>query len=357
MIVVNARFLTQEITGVQRYSIEISKQLHQLNRELVFLAPRNIRHHDTARELNVRTCGINRGHLWEQVDLPLTLKKMGNPLLLNLAARGPMFYQNQVITIHDMSPMVDPGWFSGSFNWYYRNVFPILVKHARRIITVSSFSKQEIHRYLNIEPERIAVVYGAPGRCFASRPSTTGSQEKPSDIVLSVSSLNPRKNLNRLIQAFMQADLPDMRLIVVGTGHASFRRDRGHTQSAGDGRIEFMGRVSDAELAELYGKARFFVFPSLYEGFGLPPLEAMSCGCPVICSNRASMPEICGDAALWVDGMNTAELAGAMKKLDRDGPMREELRQKGFHRVKAFSWENSALRLLDELEHLQADME
>src|SRR3972149_8611226 len=144
MIIVNSRFLTQKITGVQRNAIEISRELRKLYPDITFISPQNIYHRNIASELNVILFGRLRGHLWEQIDLHRYLNKNNKPLLLNMANTAPISYKNQIVTICDLSFLRHPEWFSKTFYFYYRFLIPKIVKNSLKIVTISKFSKNEI---------------------------------------------------------------------------------------------------------------------------------------------------------------------------------------------------------------------
>ena len=343
MVCINARFLTQRITGTQRYAIEISTHINKylLSNEIFFLSPKNVLHSSLAAKLQVRTLGKLSGHLWEQMELPIFLKKKDNPLLVNLLNTGPLFYKNQVLTVHDLAFLRYPHWFSRKFYYFYRFLIPKLSKISRKIITVSEFSKKEIVSLLGIPSSKIEVVYNAVSNKFKYDP-----HREKDDIILSVSSIDPRKNFIRLILAFKRLNLPQYKLLIVGSENKIFSNSEIRNLIKEVPNVEFTGYVSDDELVKLYQKAKLFVYPSLYEGFGLPPLEAMACGTPVIVSNTASLPEVCGDAAYYVNPYDEKDIARGLETVLKDERLQKELTQKGLERVRMFSWEKSAAKLL-----------
>ncbi len=289
-IYVNARFLTQRITGVQRYAIEISRELKMLSPDIKFVAPRNIILDDVAEELNIVVHGKMSGHLWEQWELPRFLKKRGDPLLINLGNTSPLHYKNKIVVIHDVAFMRNRQWFSKKFYFYYKFIVARAAREALKIITVSEFSKREICELLNISADKIEIVYGAA-------PNESGDGDgkaicRSGRYILAVSSLDPRKNFGNLIEAFVTSGMRDVRLIIVGSQSGIFRNKKLKEAIGSNPDIIFTGYVSDRELADLYRSAELFIYPSLYEGFGIPPLEAMACGCPVIVSRASSLPEI-----------------------------------------------------------------
>ncbi|BEL93733.1 glycosyl transferase family 1 [Serratia marcescens] len=340
MIYVNARFLTQEMTGVQRFAEEISLSLRSIRDDVVFVSPPGILREDVAKKLGVEIIGHRAGHAWEQVDLPRYLKKKGSPLLINLCSTAPIFYTNKVVTHHDVIYKRYPQSYSKSFRVFYNTLVPLMLKSSKKLITVSEFSKKEISEAFNYNANNIVVVSNAVNSSFT--PSRDhGSKER---YLLLVSSKNYHKNFHGAIAAFSQlAGYGNLSLKIIGAANGSFS-EMNLTNEHVDN-IEFMGRVDDAALIKLYQGALGFVFPSYYEGFGIPPLEAQACGCPVISSNKASMPEVLLDSALYFDPYNIDDIALHMKELIDDENLRSELREKGYLNVKRFSWYSSASKV------------
>jgi len=341
-LAVNCRFLSQRLTGVQRAAIELSKQIKLLDPSVAFLAPKNILYKDLAENLNVTTIGNLTGHLWEQFELPTFLTKQGLPLLLNLCNTAPLRYPRYVVTIHDLAPIRNPAWYSLPFRTYYRFMTPIIAKKALKVITDSSFSKQEIMELLHIPENHIKVIpLAVPANI--SRLAHKRLTYENGKYVLAVSSIDPRKNFARLIKAFARANLHDVKLILVGSKNRVFSHQKLENTSQN---VHFKGYLPDDELVTLYQHALCLIYPSLYEGFGLPPLEAMACGCPVIVSKTASLPEICGDAAYYVDPYDVDSIAEGIYKVATDEHLRKTLIDKQTKRVAMFSWEKSAQEML-----------
>jgi len=340
MLLVNSRFLTQKITGTQRYAIEISKQLSRLLK-CIFLVPRDILHKELASSLQVKTIGRLTGHLWEQIELPAYIKKQKNPLLINLINTAPLLLKNQIVTIHDLAFLRYPKWFSKRFYYFYRFLIPRIVVTSKKIITVSEFSKKEIVSILEVPEEKVDVIYNAVSEKFKYNPSI-----RKQNYILTVSSLDPRKNLRNLILAFKKANLKKYKLIIIGSKNKVFADVKIKTLIKEVSNVEFTGYVSDEKLIKLYQQAKLFVYPSLYEGFGIPPLEAMACGTPAVVSNVTSLPEIYGDAAYYVNPYDVNDIARGIYTVLKDENLQMELIRRGLERVKLFSWENSAKKLL-----------
>lgn len=343
MLFVNARFLTQHITGVQRYAIEISKQLKfKLRDGVVFLSPENIVHNEIARNLGVRVIGKNSGHIWEQLDLPVYIKREGSPLLLNLANTAPVFYKNKICVIHDIAYERFPQTFDWKFRLFYKFLIPKILKNSRKIMTVSKFSRNEISQLYGIQSDRIDIVYNSVNTTFKN--IRTENKEK---YILAVSSLHYQKNFHSLIEAFDGLGDENIKLFLVGEINKNFTNLNLLEKIKNNTNIIFIGRVSDKELTRLYSNAICFVFPSFYEGFGIPPLEAQSCGCPVVCSNAASLPEIYGDSVVYFNPYNVEDMRGKIRMVLNDENLQNELRAKGFENIKRFSWEESAQKIIN----------
>lgn len=337
MIIVNARFLTQPISGVQRYAIEICLELKKINPDIVFVAPRNILHHGIAKQLDVKVVGVLKGHLWEQIDLPLYLKKQGNPLLLNLCNTAPIFYANKVVTIHDVAFERFPQTFSWKFRYAYQFIIPRIAKSSKHIVTVSSFSRDELIAMYRLNEDNITVVHNAVSVFF--KQSLSDDSEK---YILAVSSLNYQKNFLALVKAFNKLSNKITKLFLVGAINNNFADYNLLQEIESNENIQFVGRVDDDELVRLYSNAQCFVYPSLYEGFGIPPLEAQACGCPCVVSNAASLPEVCGDSVLYCDPYSVDDIADKISIVLSSKALQDELRTKGFENIKRFSWEKSA---------------
>lgn len=349
MIFINSRFLTQNISGVQRYAEQICLSLKKLRDDLIFVAPHGIKLQESASALKVECIGRNRGHLWEQLDLPLYLQRRGKPLLISISSTGPMFYRNQIATHHDINYARFPQSYTRLFRLAYRTITPILLSRARTIVTSSNFSRGEISSFYGLEESNFLVLPAAVDDSFRPRPP----QPEQAKYLLAVSSPAAHKNFNRMIQAFLSLrGHPDLQLHIVGAVTNIFSDPDLQRMASRDPRIRFLGRLSDAELIEQYQGATAFVFPSLYEGFGIPPLEAQACGCPVVAANAASIPEVLQASALYFDPLDVNHMAAAMQRVLTDQPLREALRLHGLNNAERFSWDLSAQRLSQRIDAL-----
>jgi len=334
----NTRVLQAPLTGMQRYVLELG---NRFGGKIELISPQ-------------RSLSRAQGNTWEQFSLPM---KLGNSVLFSPANTGPLIVSNQVVTIHDVAqldrsyvPELNDDIDSKAGAWY-RFLTPRLVKRVAHVITISEFSKARILAHARMDERRITVVpNGVDARFRPHKPDEVFEKLKglhlPSrHYALCVGSLEPRKNLARLLQAWsrIQMRMPnEVWLVLTGKrGNA-----RVFTDAAGldalPPRVHVTGHVPDDVLPALYGGATVFVFPSVYEGFGLPPLEAMASGVPVLTGNRTSLPEVVGDAALTVDPYDVQAIADGLAKLIDDGDLRDELAKRGRERAARFTWRLAA---------------
>lgn len=331
MAIVNGRYATQRMTGVQRYAAEIVSRL--ANRVSV-VKPQ-------------RAFGGIRGHVWEQIQLPRSTK---GSLLWSPCNTGPLRHRRQVVTVHDCAFHDCPEAFSKQFRLWYEWLLPRLTHRVAKVITVSEFSRNRIVDLLGVPHEKVAVVQNAVSPSFCRTDKTTidamrGRLGLPEKYVLSLCSIEPRKNLNRLLQAWklVSERLSGHVLVVAGGRSAVFRE----ALSTIPENVLFPGFVDDLDLPGLYSGASCFVYPSLYEGFGLPVLEAMACGTPVVCSNNTSLPEVSGDAALSVDPLDVEAIGRAVEEILIDGELRNSLRVRAIQQASQFSWDRASDEIWD----------
>lgn len=344
--------MTQGVTGVQRYAIEMVSSLANLQShyQFVVVAPPGKLVSDVPNIIQDKF--PFGGHLWEQLRLPWLVKKMRADLLWCPGNTAPLitFGVPMVLSLLDAAPFSGPEWFSTQFRTYYRILMPIVGRIASKIITISKFSRNELIQYNLVgKNNSIAVVYcgiiplKARRGELAKRMATLQNKK----YVLSLGSRDPRKNIARLLAAWnnIPENIKDGRVLALaGKADKVFSKEEIPTIPQG---VLFLGYVSDDQLFDLYSQADAFVFPSIYEGFGLPPLEAMSCGTPVLVSHVTSLPEVCGDAALYCNPYDLDDISDKLIKVLTDKSLVIELRKRGIERAKCFSWEKSARQLVD----------
>lgn len=358
---INGRFLSQRQTGVQRFAGETVRAIDTLlagDRSAwpgpaVLWIPRGVRP-PSFQVIETREAGhvFRSGYGWEQAELPLAAR---SGVLLGLCGLGPLVRRRQVLVIHDATPCVSPESFKPSFRLAYRILIPALGRIARRIVTISDFSRREIAQWYGIPAERMSLcaegaehILNHPSDpAILTRYGLSGGVGGGAPFFLAVGVGSPNKNVDRVIEAFARAGLPpDAKLALTGR-----RDDRVHPP--GDirtsPRVVHLGHVGDGELRALYESALALVYPSLYEGFGLPPIEAMACGCPVVISDQPALLETSGSgAAALVCGMRDVDgLAGHMSRLAADPLLRAELSAKGLVHARRFQWRTTAASLLE----------
>jgi len=403
-ITVNTRVLSHPVTGVERYTLEL---LQRFGDSVVRIAPQ-------------AALGGIRGHAWEQLVLPM---RVGNDLLFSPCNTGPLAVANQVLTIHDVAALDHPEWLNAKFALWYRWLTPRLARRVKHIIAVSEFTRSRIIAHTGVAPEKITVIAnGVDLRFRPMEPEAIQEALVPLALpsrryVLSLGSIEPRKNLPRLLEAWgkILPTLPeDVWLVVAGARNTRVFRsmttdhgskvypgapgsnggnggdspqrhkdtkddiekqesriqnpeakcqipnanssrsvplpkpsgscllDSGFCEPGAQLRVHFTGRVADELLPALYAGAMAFAYLSVYEGFGLPPLEAMAAGTPVITGNLTSIPEVVGEAGMMVDPLDVDAIARGLKELVENQELRSRLGEAGVERAKQFTWDKAA---------------
>jgi glycosyltransferase involved in cell wall biosynthesis len=293
--------------------------------------------------------------------LPKDVKVVHFPYFEPFFLARPIYKRfKTVVTVHDLTPIVFPEAFpkgiKGEIKWQMQK---FALKRANAVITDSKSSKKDIQKYAGVRESKIHVVYLAAGEGFRQMANGKWQIEirkrygLPEKFALYVGDVTWNKNLPRLVDAVKKTQIP---LVMVGKSLVSEDYDKTNPWNADlnrvneltkdDPNILKLGFVSDEELVQLYNLATVFVMPSLYEGFGLPILEAMACGCPVITSKESSLPEVADEAAFYVDAYDVQSIASGIKKVFDDKELREELKEKGLKNIQRFSWKDTASKTL-----------
>jgi glycosyltransferase involved in cell wall biosynthesis len=320
-IIVNGRFLTRRVTGVERYGREIL-------------------------QLIGGSCRVERpggsldgpmGHTWEQFILPCRVNSQS--ILWSPANTGPLWLSNQVLTIQDLSPLEHPEWFQKIFSAWYRLFLPLLAKRVRKILVPSEYVKHKVAARFGVD--NILVTSAGVNKEFFHPSALKPTRDLPAEYVLFVGSLEPRKNLTALFKAWnkIKDQFTDVWLVIAGDTGKVFHATSLPQEME---RVLFLGYITDEDLPSLYARAKLFVFPSLDEGFGLPPLEAMACGTPVIASNGGALPEVIGEAGMIFNLSETDGLPKTMIACLSDEKLCLSLREKGLSRANLFSWQKAA---------------
>ncbi|MFG1374578.1 glycosyltransferase family 1 protein [Xanthobacter oligotrophicus] len=352
---VNGRFIGRPVTGVERFATLVLKEIvaraeTEPSLRWTVLAPSGVERPSWLGPLPFRNVGRLSGHPWEQTEL-FWASRGGT--LVNLCNSGPVLHGRQLTVIHDALVYRHPENFSRLYGTVHRQLGHLLARRAR-LATVSEFSQRELSGLLGVPAASIAVIPNAVDHMAEIEPDVSvldrfGLQGKR--FLLAVGSPAPNKNLARAVRAFLALNRDDISFVTVGKAAAAFARsDLGDVPPT----VVATGRLSDAEVQALYRSAVALIFPSLYEGFGIPPLEAMTAGCPVLAADIPAVREVCADAALYFDPLDEASMADAMRRCADPAFEGAGLREAGHLRTRAFSWEASALRLLEALRPLEA---
>lgn len=321
-LIINGRFLHRRISGVERYAREVSQRL-----------PSSVRFARPPQQLKGW-----KGHLWEQIVLP---GLVGNEVLWSPANTGPLFTDRQVVTIHDAFPLDHPEWYREEFARWYQLLLPRLARQAKVVVTVSEYARARISSLLGLPAGSIVV---APGGVDRARFSPLSEAQKnqfraswglPATYLLFLSPVDPRKNLKGMLAAWEQVreQFPEAVLVIAGFS--------GQSQAFGK-QVRTIGYVDESCLASLYSAATVFAIPSLDEGFGLPALEALACGVPLLAARAGALPEVAGEAALFVDPTRPEDIARGIETLLGDPALRQELVLKGYAQVRKYTWERTA---------------
>ncbi|MEG3663272.1 glycosyltransferase family 1 protein [Celeribacter halophilus] len=350
-LLLNGRFLTRQLTGVDRVATELSVAIMaMLEKQKVSMALpaqpilNKVTRPKALLRLDIHPTFRLRGYAWEQLALSVASPESW---LLSLCNLGPIFRSQQVIMIHDAQVFSQPEVYSNVFRWVYHAILPRVARRARVVLTVSDFSRRELESFGVIPSGKAVVVHNGVdhmAKIEADSEALCRYGLQVNRYFLAIGSLAAHKNLPMLIAAARSRQDASLPLIVAGGGNSQVFRDQGLTEEQG---IRFLGRVTDEELKALYEGARALVFPSKTEGFGLPALEAMFCGCPVIATTGGAVPEVCGDAAIYADPEEPDEWVAAMEKLAVDTSLCNDLSRRGSVRAAGFTWERAAKVLLD----------
>jgi len=359
--------------GIGRYTRELVTALLELesaHRYTIFAATGGMEVGDWRAEIRgnhirFRTLPLSDdwiARLWHRLRLPVPVEIITGPLDIfyspDFVLPPTRRNTHTLLTVHDLSFLHYPEHFVPGLVHYLSRVVPRSVARADRVLADSEATRADLITKLGTEPEKIEVLYSGVDARFRPEKEPGESErlrarytvgDRP--YVLSVGTLQPRKNYIRLIQAFARLTdsrphpFADLRLLIAGGRGWLYQDILAAAEQHGD-RVRLLGFVEDVDLPALYRNAVLFAFPSLHEGFGLPVLEAMACGVPVVCSDRSSLPEVAGDASLLVDPLDTDGLSDAMARVLEDHDLRQEMIARGIAQAARFKWEQAARQLL-----------
>jgi glycosyltransferase involved in cell wall biosynthesis len=355
-IAINGRFLLRPPTGVDRFAFEVVRSLDQLIDEqhpavsalsVEILLPESGKPVSKPfRNISTRIVPGGTGQLWEQLHLPRAAR---GALLLNLCNTAPLFLRHQVTVLHDAAPMRVPESYSRAFRAWYGFLAPLIGRSCRRIVTVSQFSSRELRDAYRIPAKKIGVVSESGEHMLRHGEDADilrkhGLGLRP--FVLAVSSLTRHKNFGLVVDALrLIPDAPFDVVVAGGTDPAVYGSRAAELPAS----VKRIGFVSDGELKALFREATCFVHPSRYEGFGLPPVEAMTLGCPVIASDLPAVREACGDAAIYISPDDPVALAAEIGRVTSNHTLRASLRARGLARAGELTWRATAEQLLNEI--------
>jgi glycosyltransferase involved in cell wall biosynthesis len=363
-VLIDASSLGGGVSGAGRYAYELLDALMPMARELRFeiiVPPSDSRNWDIghwSRQKNVTMTPADIRGVGPRRQLYFLRHSFQYDLFHSLSSYLPLFVQGRsLVTVHDLKYVHFPSYFRGLGSLKHRYITAMIRQSARtadHVLTVSEHTRSDIVTEFDIESKDVTVVPHGPG---GVQTDINGSPPVDGSYLFFVGSLRPHKNLAALVDAYNElqnrADGTYAKLAIAGAEYGDSLtelRDRISAPYRND--VEFLGRVDDDTLARLYAHATAFVYPSLYEGFGLPPLEAMGYGTPVIASNRTSIPEVVGDAGIYVDPTDTTALADALEHVLTSEATRDRLRERGRQRYQEFSWERTARETLAVYERL-----
>jgi glycosyltransferase involved in cell wall biosynthesis len=343
---INGRYLTQPVTGVQRYAHEIVAALDALlatahplasDLELTLIAPAHI----TVPRLQAIRHRIVRGgsgHGWEQLALTAAAPRR----LISLCNTGPLAVRDQVVCIHDVNTRTCPESYAPAFRAFYRVLHPALGYTARHIATVSDYSADELARHRICRRDKIMVMPDGHEHAIRWKPvhSTRTAAAAGPRTILIIGSPAPHKNVDLILRLAPDLAAAGLRVAVAGLRDAKvFNKTPGLRDAEN---VFWLGRITNEELAALLRDCLCLAMPSFVEGFGLPALEAMALGCPVVVSDRASLPEVCGNAALYAAPTEPEAWLAHFVRLASDGALRQTLVARGRAQARRFSWMRSA---------------
>ena len=354
-IVFNGKFLSAAPTGVHRVADEIVHAVDELlaerdaladRFEFELLTPPDVLRCPVLRRIRVRSCGRFTRRAWEQYDLP---RHAAGRTVVSLCNLGPVVLRNAITMIHDAQVYSAPTSYGWAFRLWYRLVQPVLGRRHRAVLTVSEFSKRELARFGVTRPGKIRVVLNGADHMRRIVPAGSARARHrllDAPYVMAPASLQAHKNVKVLLRAFSSARAGGLRLVLYGpAARADFER----AGLAVPGSVRFVGRIDDEDMSALLRGAHCLAFPSLTEGFGLPPLEAMWVGCPVVAAPRGAVPEVCGDAALYAEPDDPEAWWRAFDALRTDPALRERLVADGLARSRLFTWRRAGEATLEVL--------
>ena len=365
----DGRFLAEPSVGIGKYAANLIRSISSCdlhNTYIIFVAQPISNIMFLSDRIKFVVLRAPNRSLWEQGVLPVALKRHHIDLYHCLGELGiPLLGKTvSVLTVLDIIPVLFQEFQSYRPNWVYKRILPRMIQKCQKVITISECSKNDIVNYLGVPADKVEVIY--PGVEGFYRPIKDADRIlkqlkkiglDPGSYILYVGGLHPRKNLGALLEAFhgylSKAKTRQIFLVIVGQTSPYGDEIANQAKALGiQQRVLFTGHVDEEDLLYLYNGAKLFVYPSKYEGFGLPPLEAMACGCPVIVSKTSSLPEVVGEAGVYFNPEDKISLLEAMTQVLEKEALRTDLSERGLRRSSYFSWKKAAEKTLQVYESI-----
>lgn len=361
---INATVLHDKPSGLGIYTINIIKELSKIigkeHSIIVYTSNAeifkdcNVEVRLVPKQISSKYGKVGGGlrFLWSQFVFPSLLKKDKIDLIYSSTHHGTFFTNiPQILTIHDLLAIVFPNQHKLQY-YYFKYITPLLLKKTKGIVTVSNNTKKDLEKEYNCQD--VQIVYNSYDINHFVKKENSKCKAQFGDYILFIGASYPHKNLKKAIEAFLslREEYPNLKFVIAG-GQKVYRDgviDSFKEKGIALNNIEIIDYVSFTDLPKIYSGAVALLYPSMYEGFGIPPIEAMACGCPVVVSNTSSLPEVCGNAAVYIDPQDIASIKNGMKKVLDDKNYRKSLVHLGFENIKRFRWEKSAKDLLNYLE-------
>jgi len=353
-ILINATMLDNKPTGVGQYILNILDQFDKIGIKYSLFTSIDIKKNNVKL---IKTTKFVRPYPYKnwagiirfvinQTIFPSIAKNYD--IVYFPSTHGSFLLENQIITVHDLIGLYFKTQHILQY-LYFKYALKFILKKAKIIITISKNTKNDVIKFFNVNPQKIKVVYnGVNHEIFYPRKNSRAyvlHKYKISDYILAVGSSYPHKNIHRLIEAFkkLQKMYPCITLAITGYP-TPYQRELIKKYNLEN--VKFLGYIPLEDMPYLYSAAKCLVYPSLYEGFGLPPLEAMACGCPVAVSNSSSLPEVCGDAAMFFDPYSVEDIKNAIEQIFINENLKQNLIEKGLIQARKYDWEKTAKKII-----------
>ncbi|GKU31661.1 glycosyltransferase family 4 protein [Clostridium folliculivorans] len=351
-VIIDGRMIDEHLHGIARYTYELIKNSSESDEVFYSILVNDIalgkKIFKDIKNIEFILMKSKFLSLGEQLELPKIVNKFKGKAIFHSPSfvGSPFIKTDMVMTIHDLNHIRFPQFYTPFHKYYYKFIVKSSANLSKKLLTVSEFSKLELVDWLECKKDKVVVTYNGIDKNFnvikeqLQLEAIRNKYKLHDKFILYVGNLKPHKNVETLVEAMKYLQDEKIKLVINGRVNESLKQivDKHGLQD----KIQFIGFVDDDDLSGLYNLAEVFIFPSLYEGFGLPPLEAMACGCPTIVSNTSSLPEVVGDNAIKIEPKDHKALADGIKMLLRDELKRELIIEGGIRRAKEFSWTKTA---------------